>query len=96
MQPEKEKASQTDSETNLHLTSTIDVSQKKKLKNYLKSMSKKKTNVETDENGKISKVTISYTQEEHCVRCGASKDSEEYISCFNEYCDTTSVFDNLF
>ena len=59
-------------------------------------MAKKKTNVETDSNGKISKVNITLNTGKNCRRCGASKDIEKYIECFDEYCDTRILLDDLY
>lgn len=51
-----------------------------------------KSNVKTDKNGNIEKITIKLNNKPNCVRCGASKNSDKYISCANEYCDTEPFY----
>lgn len=56
----------------------------------------KKSNVKTDKNGNIEKITLKLNNNNRCIRCGAKKDSEQYIGCFDEYCDTDTLIDYLF
>lgn len=57
-----------------------------------------KSNVKTDKNGKIEKITIKLNNKPNCVRCGASKNSDRYKNweCGSEYCDTDTLMDYPF
>jgi late competence protein required for DNA uptake (superfamily II DNA/RNA helicase) len=61
-------------------------------------MNNKKSNIETDENRNISKITIKLNNKSKCVRCGASKKSDYYKNweCGDEYCDTKILMNNYF
>lgn len=55
----------------------------------------KKSNIETNEKGEITKLTIKLNKKPNCIRCGASKKSDYYKGwqCGDEYCDTDTLMD---
>ncbi|MCP4054346.1 MAG: hypothetical protein GY739_15060 [Mesoflavibacter sp.] len=50
-------------------------------------------------NGKMDNIKLGSPGKRNktrCIRCGAHKKSEKYISCMNEYCDTDTLMDETF